>query len=396
MSSVISGETISSTYGAQIQQPLSEVGPAVLSQLVHAYGDDGPYRCSAPPECLRSLAASGLQKSIRRGLVNEALFHCDQLLQIGPEYLFRRLHTVACEDVGIADLLLLAAYAVGGGSKTHRKKLGGDKRVGRALVSALARSPKDRLSDELKTLDLRELGRLAEPWNRAVAKRSDEQLLAEVADRSQPVTSRAISLMYFTRFEPSDRNALVSRSGPRMNWRHALMEVCTALDAPKLLRELCWTYAGRMVERQAYCLPLAWDISKDEAWALEDDPAISDLTLGNLLAAAVDGHTREGKEALANLVRRDAEARSLAIGIVSRASWDIRAFHLAFFRTEGHLCRRRLANPISARIRQLSTDAVVAQYCRSPAHASQLLANAPRLAPSLHHERIAAMRNWAC
>lgn len=382
------GQSIAAVYGFRLNERLESLGPASLEALLEAYRDEGPLRNHRRRTISRSLAASALQKCIRRGLREQALLHCDQLLEIDPDYLFRRAHTIAAEDVGIGGLLVLAAYAIGGGSKTWRRKLGGDRPVARALVTALASSPKDRLGDELKTLDLRELGRLAEPWNRAVARQSDDELLGTLADRSQSVTARAAALMYYTRFQPSERNALVRRAGPKKNWRRALMEVCSALETPLLLRDLCWVYAGRMMERQAYCLPLAWDVSKDELWALEDDTGIDDLMFGGLLAASIDGHTGEGKKALANLLKRDRRAQNLATINVTRPSWDVRAFHLAFFRTEGHLCRQRVTNPMSVHVRQRSTHAVVSQYCRSPDNASDLLAHTPGLLSKLNLERL--------
>jgi hypothetical protein len=224
-----------------------------------------------------------------------------------------------------------------------------------------------------------------------MAGRGDEELLGVIANRTQSATERAAALMYYCRFQPSDRNALVARAAPKKNWRGALMDVCSVLETPLLLRELCWVYAGRMAERQAYLLPLAWDISKDEPWKLEDDPAIEDLMFGDLLAAAIDGHTIEGKRALASLLRRDKMVQSLATIHVTRPSCDLRAFHLTVFRTEGHLCRQRLSNAPSANVRQLCSTAMISHYCRGPDSGRKLLEYAPEILRRLNRERIRSL-----
>lgn len=371
-------ESIAGFYGGWLSRPLDEVGPEVLNDIVAAHGDVGPFVCPAPSQYAKWIASSSLQKSIRRGLDERARWHCDQLLQIDPYYMFRRLHTVAVEDVGIANILMLAAYATGGGSKTWQSKMGGRTTVARALVTELAVSPKDRLGDELKTLDLRER-QDSEKWNREVADLPDDELMQILQDRQEGLTHRALALMYLTRFEPSDRNALVPRIAPKKNWRTALMEVCTVLKTPLLLRELCWVYAGRMMERQAYCLPLAWDLMKDEQWRVEDDAGIVDEVAGSWPAVAIDGHTSQGKKAIAKLIKRDSLAQELNEQHVIGPDWAPRAFHLTFFRTEGHLCRQRLAAGISEIVRAQSSVAVVSQYCRSKADGEAMLAHGPEL-----------------
>jgi replication-associated recombination protein RarA len=57
----------------------------------------GGYRCGE--------VASAMQKSIRRGLADEALFWATELDLAGfGEYVFKRLKIIASEDIGLADL----------------------------------------------------------------------------------------------------------------------------------------------------------------------------------------------------------------------------------------------------------------------------------------------------
>lgn len=377
--------TISEFYGPWLSGSVNEVGMAILSQATEKIAAPEPFVCSKPNRYAKWLLSSALQKSIRRGHLDYTRSYCDALLQIEPDYMFRRLNTVAAEDVGIGNLLAMAAYAKGGNSKTIRAKMGGTATVARALTAGLASSPKCRLGDELKTLDLREAGDVAESYNLAMAEQTDQELLDILVDRKNPLTQRAIALMYFTRFEPSDRNALVVRAAPPTKVRKQLLEVCAALETPQLLRELAYIYAGRMYERQAYCLPLAWDLMKDEAMEVRDDPQLpeQELVLNGIIAAAVDGHTSQGKKCLKELVATDDLALSL-IPLTLGGDETLRAFHLTIFRTEGHLCAKRLTGEASRRVRQLSSDAVVGQYCFNAAGGEHLLSHGPQLLDRLN------------
>lgn len=360
----IGNSTVAGLYGDWVDQPLAEVGPTILQAVVETHGDDGPWQAPKPGSFAKWLASSALQKSIRRGNLDAARYHCDQLLQIDSSYMMRRLNTVAAEDIGVAGLLAMAAYAMGGNLKSWQAKMGGEKVVMRALVTEMVASPKCRLGDEIKTLDYREWSEAeAEAANLGIAELTDKNLLAMLADKGATPPQRAMALMYYTGFEPSDRNVLVPRKG-RKNWRHALMDVCDTLETPTLIRELCWVYAGRMMERQAYLLPLAWEFAKNQPFMVEDDPGIVDHDIGKWPAAGLDGHTSVGKNAIKQMIKRDALTQELCEAhVLDLDDAKQRAVHLTLFRTEGHLCRQRLTFPLSAQIRKRSSIAVVSHYC---------------------------------
>jgi len=376
--------TIAEFYGDWLTGSVDEVGPQVLSTLVDHHRDESKFRVYKPSAHSKWMASSALQKSIRRGLDESAAKFCDQLIQVDADYMMRRLHTVAAEDLGIANLLLMAAHAKGS-TKTFQAKMGGTTLVARALVAEMAHSPKCRLADELKTLDLREFPEsLAEQYNQEIAHHSDNELLDMLANRELPLSKRMLALIYYTRFEPSDRNVLVVRSAPKLNWRTALMNACQALGTPPLIRDLCWVYAGRMMERQAYCLPIAWDTMCDQTWHTEDDHGIVDSECDGWPAAAIDGHTSPGKKALKRLMRDSLSKELAEQHVIDLDFCRERAFHLTIFRTEGHLCRQRLTNDVSAGIRVKSSEAVVSQYCHTLEDGRAMLAHGQELLDRLN------------
>lgn len=97
--------------------------------------------------------ASTLQKSIRRGLMEQAALVALEMYDTSPEledYLWRRLEVISVEDVGFGRVdapAIVDALA----RMRERTPRGGDDRALFALhaVRLLALSPKDRTSDEL-------------------------------------------------------------------------------------------------------------------------------------------------------------------------------------------------------------------------------------------------------
>jgi len=113
---------------------------------------------------------SVLQKSIRRGLVEEAALAAYELFSNGPEteaVLWRRLEIIATEDVGLglvnAPAVIEALYA-----QAQRMADRGDRWIYCAhAVRVLATAPKDNMSMELAG------------WTRAVAERGERKPVVE-------------------------------------------------------------------------------------------------------------------------------------------------------------------------------------------------------------------------
>ena len=83
------------------------------------------------------VAASGLQKAIRREAEKLALGSAKTLLLTDPDRLWRRLCVTAFEDVGLGDIEGLARMTAIAGQKTWRAKHGGNELVAAHLVKRL-------------------------------------------------------------------------------------------------------------------------------------------------------------------------------------------------------------------------------------------------------------------
>lgn len=118
-------------------------------------------------------ATSSMQKCIRRGLEDDAVYWALQLFQRYPHYVWRRLTVVAVEDIGMADICLVerllanrASYYAGGEAKfgpTDPVSISRGVMLLAPVVRDMAKSPKSREADHMAHEVLREIriGKLA-------------------------------------------------------------------------------------------------------------------------------------------------------------------------------------------------------------------------------------------
>lgn len=95
------------------------------------------------------VAASVVQKGIRRGNVDLALRAAATLLKSDPAKLWRRLAGIVFEDVGLASVDTIRLVMAATRSKSLREEFGGEWAVASRLVEQMAISPKCRSTDDL-------------------------------------------------------------------------------------------------------------------------------------------------------------------------------------------------------------------------------------------------------
>lgn len=95
------------------------------------------------------IAASVMQKAIRRGEAAWALSSAATLLIENPDKLWRRLACIAAEDVGLADICAVGGMVGMMSGKRNRASLGGEWPVASWLVQRLAQTRKSRATDDL-------------------------------------------------------------------------------------------------------------------------------------------------------------------------------------------------------------------------------------------------------
>ncbi len=103
-----------------------------------------PLDAVEPLPCDRWLAASALQKAIRRGDALTAGRAVRTLYRYEPRSAWRRLLVIAYEDIGIGALDAVVTTTVRGANAKARREAGGDEASALATSQMLAAAPKDR------------------------------------------------------------------------------------------------------------------------------------------------------------------------------------------------------------------------------------------------------------
>ena len=97
----------------------------------------------------RYLAASLLQKAIRRDEVDLAWYASSFLLENFPDYFWKRLPIIALEDIGLGNLDVTVMAIMVSTNAELRVRLGGCHTVANAIIHAMSSATKDRSSDDL-------------------------------------------------------------------------------------------------------------------------------------------------------------------------------------------------------------------------------------------------------
>jgi len=114
-----------------------------LHQLLFEASQHSALRIPPAPTENKWWLASALQKSIRRGHVEQAQQYALGLLETDPKYLWWRLAVICLEDVGFGDLLACALMIEASRNIRLRHKLG-ERRVLTTTVASLAKATKSR------------------------------------------------------------------------------------------------------------------------------------------------------------------------------------------------------------------------------------------------------------
>lgn len=283
-------------------------------------------------------AMSLLQKAVRRGRTDLALPAASTLLLASPDRLWRRLGTIAFEDIGVADLDTLGLVTAALGGKRARAALGGEWPVASLLVEVMCASPKCRSADDLLMVIERhpELAksrsRLAEP--------SIHQLRRFVLSPA-PLPERALALWHVLGTDRCPSSHLASRPGEPAFAFDLLDELGAPMTVVEIARE------GFRRTGQVLC-PLFGLLTTDDLPAstgIEDDSLPPETTIGPLPGWALDMFTREGKAAFSRFLDGDSGTAHWLRAHVPRGERVSLLGDLVFF-AEGGLLRSRLRWPV--------------------------------------------------
>jgi hypothetical protein len=243
----------------------------------------------------RWIMASLLQKAIRRGQCELALGASSKLLEIDPSRLWRRLMTIALEDVGVGDLDVALDLVAISSSSLARKILGGAQRSLEIVIPVACRATKDRTADHL--------GSLAR-WDKIRENPGDREMLFPSVPADCWDATLSSTECNSASFSENHIYGAIALAGA---WQRGKLKLEEALDhfgrrgVPLALLEACSCYGRRCGDALFLYALAAWALWKDqnpEPLALVRH-GLKGRDLGGLPDYALDPlHTRLGRRAI--------------------------------------------------------------------------------------------------
>lgn len=284
------------------------------------------------------ILSSNLQKAIRRGEQDIAIRSACALWHVDKRSLWRRIHVIALEDVGIADTELMTKTLTAYSNPAWREKRG-DCKVAMLLAGMLANAAKSRIADELylyieRSPDYRTL--------RDNLAKADNEALAKYALHEQsPLPERALALWTLAGKKfPSDFMP------PRKGSIEEVVKVFKALNVSANVKEPCLSVLTKTQWPLTLFTPLIWqERQKDKAFVIEWlEPYSLSPSYGGVLYAACDQYTSIGQTCI----------RSWREAVVDLKQFTVKQIGMALFFEEGSKTNRTLTSKKLEEIRQES------------------------------------------
>jgi hypothetical protein len=283
-----------------------------------------------PLPCDRWLAASALQKAIRRGDALTAGRAVRTLYQYDPRSAWRRLLVIAYEDIGVGALDAVVTTTARGAKA--RREAGGDEAAALQTSQMLATAAKDRSADLMFAIVLHHPAlKSARSRLRSV---SVDRRLEWVADPTLSCCERALAAWHSSGVE--------ERGEPRVGPGDlgGLMRTYAVLGVPEPLLEVVRLALKKTRAPFVLMLPLLWLEAAEGEIELVDSLLPPSGLINGVPLCAIDKHTRLGRQAIGRFARENAEIAQF-LKKHARGSRDA-ALGMAVFYADGALTRPTL------------------------------------------------------
>jgi hypothetical protein len=236
------------------------------------------------------LLASAVQKAIRRGDLDTARRAGHQLLELDRARLWRRLAVLALEDIGIADVELVAELVAIASLTAARRLFPSETAALDHVLIRVCAAVKDRSGDHLCSILHREP---VDPEQASLlARASGDALLAAVASSHQPLTQRIRAAVL-----ASGRSEEFFRPGaPGIG---AVFDVLHEMGVPAPLLLASEVYASRQRDELPVLVPLAALLHLNTKTSIREHTLPAAERIGKLPAYTFDPiNTRLGRRAV--------------------------------------------------------------------------------------------------
>lgn len=268
------------------------------------------------------VASSLLQKAIRRGEVALARHAARSLYQHRGKGIWRRLTSIAFEDVGIGAPELVAELASFATSSDLRAIVATDIDLINELVGRLAAAPKDRSADYLFCSAIKLPTSLQHRATLVGA--SPAELVSIAADPTVELIRRAVASLLACTVNGEGKTASVSSSLAQL--------VASFHDLwPSPLHQAAERAASLRCDAIVLMVPLLWSVACQEEMIVEIPPLPATAHAGKMPLYAFDMHTQRGKQAIARFVEGNRSVQKViavhAPGAIARDVAAVAAFY---------------------------------------------------------------------
>jgi MgsA AAA+ ATPase C terminal len=305
--------------------------------------------CDTPAllRCDRWIAASLLQKAIRRSETQLALRAAQTLSSVNRSYTWRRLLVIAFEDVGAADSeAVIETVAVATTPKWRSSR--GEMESLAYAVTRLAEAPKDRSADYLIS---------AAESHPSLSDARERCLKADLQDRlrivrelSRPLPVRSLAAWL--------SSGIQAHNGPRIGAGslRQLSRTLVELGASEDFVSSIILAAKRTREPMVTLVPLIWlESQRDQFAKIRDEAVPESPVLDGIPMYAFDKHTRLGLTAIHRLIQESDRLRYCLEQYVPKEAWR-RAAQMAAFYTDAYLVSHRLEWSLSRPLEELGIE----------------------------------------
>jgi hypothetical protein len=271
--------------------------------------------------------ASAFQKAIRRGELEIAQSAGLSLLLEDKQMLYRRLHVLAVEDVGVGDIdLAICILAATGDAKT-RQLLGGDQVVLSYLIERLCGAVLDRSADHMLSIAQDHPHLEDARWD--LGRAPINELFDQIKSPDIPLTIRAVAAWYAAGTKQFRSDGLWSRQGDL----EGLFGTYLGMGVDEALLDACRVAIRKMRNPLPLFVPLIWSGFRQSAVNMVEEIDIPDTRyVEGIPAYALGGHTRLGKRALREFLRQCEPIRKCLGQHLSDTGWqdtsDVAVFHV--------------------------------------------------------------------
>ncbi|MCC6598012.1 MAG: hypothetical protein IT559_04410 [Alphaproteobacteria bacterium] len=292
------------------------------------------------------VASSSLQKSLRRKDLRQAVFAASVLKKVDEAYLFRRLKCCALEDIGPADLDVVAQVLWVSGKQDWMQRHGGAGLILSYLLHRLTSTKACRaLDDQLYTAAKHPL---YDSQREVFSGMTQDELLDKFTDPGLDVVEQALIAWFLCGARYPCGDLALRKGNPDL-----LLDLCNGLGVPPFVSDIL--RLSRQFEFYVSLLPAWMQIERSQTVSVTDDVESESVMISPYPAESFDRHTMQGKRAFRLFLKRCPEVSGLLQNHAPGAD-PANLVGWAVFILEGQLLRQRLVYEGSECLRELAAQ----------------------------------------